>query len=499
MPALYWFAVKRGLSAKDALQFGLVGLIFILVVFVIANVLGFATSRGQLPNGTYLGDVNVGGLSAEQAISAASTALRQPVIARYQTENIPIAPAASDFKLNDAAARAQLEQVIKQNAGWANLPAYALRQITATRLSMPYLYNEQKLLDVLTGIARQYDRAPAPPLPDASGTGINPGAEGRVMNIPAAREKLVAALASSITRTITLPVEAASTGAVGLVSLKQAIQTQLKPFTDSGNVAGVYVKDLQSGQELSLNADSAFSAKGWLRLGVALAGLADGRPEVSSAQFLREVLVSANDTRLNELIKQIGNGDLTAGVQNINAALKKMGLASTFMAQPFGATGRVNAIVTPGNSKTDVQTNPDPNMQSTPAEVGLMLEMLNQCSKTGGPLRIAYPGKFSQTQCADALRALGDNKFGGLIETGSSPSAVLYRRQSWDDTNHGDAALVINNSRTYLLVVTLNSQNKLDWQNTAPLISNIARAVAGYFENGNVPAPAPALTAAPPQ
>ena len=67
MPELYWFAVKRGISAKDALQIGLVGLIFILVVFVIANVLGFATSRGQLPANTYLGDVNVSGLSAEQA------------------------------------------------------------------------------------------------------------------------------------------------------------------------------------------------------------------------------------------------------------------------------------------------------------------------------------------------------------------------------------------------------------------------------------------------
>lgn len=499
MPELYWFAVKRGISAKDALQIGLVGLIFILVVFVIANVLGFATSRGQLPANTYLGDVNVSGLSAEQAISTAGAALRQPVMARYQTENIPIAPASAEFKLNDAVARAQLEQVIKQNAGWNNLPAFALRQITATRLSMPYLYNEQKLLAVLTGISLQYDHAPAPPQPDATGTGINAGAEGRVLNISAARDKLVTALASSITRTITLPVQSASAGAVGLASLKQAIQTQLKPLADSGNSAGVYVKDLQTGQELGLNADVAFSAKGWLRLGVALAGLADGRPEVSSAQFLREVLVSANETRLNELIKQIGNGDLTAGVQNINAVLKKLGLSSTFMAQPFGATGRVNAITTPGNSKTDVQTNPDPNMQSTPAEVGLALEMLNQCSKTGGPLRIAYPGKFTQTQCADALRALGDNKFGGLIETGSSQGATVYRRQSWDDANHGDAALVMNNSRAYLLVVILNSQNKLDWQTTAPLITNIARATAGYFDNGNVPPPAPALAAAPPQ
>lgn len=478
MPALYWFAVRRGLSPKDALQVGLAALVFALVVFVVANLVSFATSRGQLPSSAYLGDVNVSGMTTEQAINAASAALRQPVLARYQTEVIPVAPAEAEFKLNDAVARAQLEQIIRKNAGWDKLPAYALRQITTTRLSMPYTYDEQKLLGILGGISKQYDHAPAPPAPDASGAGINPGSEGRILNIPAARDQLISALASSITRTITLPVETASAGAVGLTPLKQAIQMQLKPLTDGGNVAGVYVKDLQTGQELSVNADVAFSAKGWLRLAVALAGLADGRPEVTSATFLREVLVTANDARLNELVKQIGNGDLTAGIQNINAVLKKLGLTSTFIAQPFGATGRVSVITTPGNTRADVVTNPDPNMQSAPAEVGLMLEMFNQCSKTGGPLRIAYPGKFTQTQCADALRALGDNKFNGLIEA-SIPEATIQRRQSWDDVNHGDAALVTNNNRAYILVVVLNSQNKLDWAVTSPLINNIARVVAG--------------------
>jgi len=95
------------------------------------------------------------------------------------------------------------------------------------------------------------------------------------------------------------------------------------------------------------------------------------------------------------------------------------------------------------------------------------------------------------------LRALGDNKFNGLIEA-SIPEATIQRRQSWDDVNHGDAALVTNNNRAYILVVVLNSQNKLDWAVTSPLINNIARVVAGYFNNGVLPPPAPALAAPPP-
>lgn len=499
MPALYSRAVRRKLSPKDALQLGAGALVFAVLVFVVANLVAFGASRGQLPANTTLGDVNVAGMTAEQAIGAAGAALRQPVMARYQTQSIPIAPADSEFKLNDAVARAQLEQIIRKNAGWDNLAAYALRQVTATRLAMPYTYNEEKLLGVLGGIAKEYDRAPAPPAPDASGAGINPGSEGRILNIPAAREQLINALASSITRTITLPVQTASAGAAGLGALKQAIQLQLKPYTDAGNVAGVYVKDLQSGQELSVNADAAFSAKGWLRLGVALAAMADGRAEITTASFLREVLVSANDARLNELIKQIGSGDLTAGLQNVNSVMKKLGFASSFLAQPFGAAGRVNTITTPGNTRADVNANPDPNAQSTPAEVGLMLEMLNQCAKTGGPLRIAYPGKFGAQQCGDALRALGDNKFNGLIEAAIPEATAIYRRQSWDDNTHGDAALVTQNNRAFLIVVTLNSANKQDWQNTSALINGIARSSAGYFNNGALPAPAPPLTAAPPQ
>lgn len=492
------FRVRRRFSVRDAAQFaaGVLGLG--IVAFVVANIVAFAGVRGELPPETSLGEVEVSGLNPDQAISRTLAALRQPVILRYQNEIIALQPADVDFTVNETVARLQLDQVVRRRAGWDNLPMFALRQYTATRVALAYTYDEQKLLDALSRIAGQFDQAPAPPAADATGLGISPGANGRLLNIADARDPILAALGSIRSRTVELPVDIAPYGSAGLQPLGQSVQAQLKDFTDAGNVAGVFIKDLRSGQEIAVNGDVAFSAKGWLRLALALGLMADGRAELAAPDLLRTALVG-DEAGANAALRALGSGDALAGVQALNAVLKRLGLTSTFLAQPYGAAVPPPVILTPGNTRTDISASPDPNAQSTPAEAGSMLEMLDQCARNGGPLKLAFPDGFNAARCGAVMQALGQIKFNGLIEAGS-PGATVSRRQTWDAQNHGDAAVVRSPGGEYIVAVVLHGAGAapLDWSQSAPLIANIARAASGFF-NGTVPPPAPALAAPPPQ
>ena len=61
-------------------------------------------------------------------------------------------------------------------------------------------------------------------------------------------------------------------------------------------------------------------------------------------------------------------------------------MVNTFMATPYDTENLPRRFVTPANSRTDLTTEPDPYMQTTPLDAGRILEMVYQLSKGGGTL-----------------------------------------------------------------------------------------------------------------
>jgi hypothetical protein len=215
-------------------------------------------------------------------------------------------------------------------------------------------------------------------------------------------------------------------------------------------------------------------------------------------QQLASVISDGSAQSANEVLRVLGKGDAQAGVNQLNATLKRIGLVSTFLAQPYGETAAPPQFITPGNARLDANTAPDPNAQSTPAEVALLLEMLEQCRAGGGALLLIFPDAFNAARCEQVLQTLGQNSANILLAAGSGGSAVAHR-QSWDANNHGDVALVRTANATYVVAVMLHSAAPLSWADTSLVISDVGRAVYGYFNNGQVPPQAPALNAPPPQ
>ncbi len=490
----------RRLLNRSTLENAAVVSAILIFALLVANVIAFIGSRNRLPPETRLGDLDVSGLTVDEALGAVARALQQPVTLRYLDERITLEPAAIGFRLNESVARLQLEDVIAKQQGLDKLPAFILRQHSArTPIPLPYQYSEPQLQGVLAELAARYNREARPPAPNLSSGTVTPGQDGALLNLAEASQAILAAMQSGNARAVDLPIDIMPLGVKGVRSLEAAVLERLRPFTErAGNLAGVFIKDLASGEELAINGDVAFSGAGWLKLGLILEAYRTNTPPIAPALRERLEVISARGgpAEVNEVLRELGNGDAQLGADRVNVTLQKLGLRNTFLAQPLGLNVAPPTIVTPANARGDITANPDPNAQSTVADIGILLEMIEQCRNGSGGMILAFDGAFSAEKCDEMLAVIAKNSVSGLIAAGSG-SAVVFHRQAWDARNHGDAALVRSPKGSYVVAVMLHGQGQLDWAETSLLISDIARLTYGFFNEEIPPAPLP-LTGAPP-
>ena len=476
----------------------LIGVAVFLVLLI--NAIAFRTSRSVLPNGAHIADLDLSGLSPDDAISRTLKTLQSPVMLHYQDNAITLTPNQIDFVTNETALKSQFDLLIQEQSSWNNLPAFVLRQSsTPPQFPVPYDYSDQKLQDTLLTIAQQYDQPARQALPDLNAKQLAPAQPGRALNLAEARTLVMNALISSANRDVVLPVDLLAQEEISLRTLGEPIANRLKAFNSiEGNISAMFIKDLKTGEELRINDQLPFSAQGWLRLGLIVEAyrLTQDTPPQSVVQQLDAIALRGDNISANDLLKTLGRGDAQTGIDQFNDTLHKMGLRNTFLAQPFDQPGVAATFITPANSQTNAaQIKPDARAQSTLAEIGALLETVEQCRNGVGGLPLAFPGAFTINKCAQIMDLLARNKINALVEAGS-PSASVVHRQSWDDNNHGDAAVVRTPGRTYIIVVMLHSTQPLQWSETSVIISDIARLTYIVFNN-KVPPAVAGISSAP--
>ena len=486
--------MRRRPSFRSTLR-SLVALVGVAIfVVLIVNAIAFRSARSVLPNGTRIADMDIGGLTTNEAISRTLKAMQAPLTLRYAANPITLNPAQIDFVTDETALQAQLNATIQDQSTWNNLPAFILRQTSpAQRFALPYTFSDPKLQDALLNIAQQYDQPTQRAMPDLSAKQLTQPSAGRALNLSEARTLVLNALTSADNRAIDLPVDALPQVEVSVQALAEPIEKRLKDFVAvEGNISGVFIKDLKTGEELRINDQLPFSAQGWLRLGLIVEAyrLTQDTPPQSVAQQLDAITLRGDNTSANGLLKILGRGDTQSGIDQFNDTLHKMGLRSTFLTQAFDQPGLAATFITPANAQADAaRSKPDPRAQSTLSEVGALLETVEQCRNGVGGLPLAFPGAFTPIKCAQIMDLLARNKINALIEAGS-PGASVAHRQSWDENNHGDAAVVRTPGRTYIIVIMLHSAQPLQWSQTSVIISDIARLTYMLFNNQVPPAAA---------
>ncbi|MBE9507656.1 MAG: serine hydrolase [Chloroflexi bacterium] len=445
--------------------------------------LDYRAASRTLPAGMTMAGLPVEGMTREQALGVVEEAFTTPMEVTYQEQQLLLSPDSVELRYNAEETEATLDALLAAQRGLDGFVAHVLRRpLDPVNVPVTVNYSEERLDGFLARVANQYDRPPQEPVPLPASLTFRSGQPGHELDIESSRARLAAALVSVTDRQVELVVRTEEAPPLDLDILGQMLMSLLDDH--EGMIPGIFVKDLQTGDELEINAGVAYAGLSVLKIAIIeeTYRVLDDSPDVETTKLISETMTLSGNFTANLLLRDlIGNGDGYQGVENLTASMRHLGLVNTFMATPYDEEVIPAMIVTPANSRADVTTEPDPYMQTTPLDMGLLLEMIYQCGHGGGALMVAYPGAFTVNECNQMIEWMSANRIDSLIETGVPVGTKVAHKHGWTGDTHADAALVFSPGGDFVLVVFLYRPQWLEWEEGNPLITEISTATYNYF------------------
>jgi beta-lactamase class A len=174
----------------------------------------------------------------------------------------------------------------------------------------------------------------------------------------------------------------------------------------------------------------------------------------------------------------------------VTDVIEKLGLENTFLAGYF-APGSIliRDYPTPANRRTDYDTDPDRYVQTTTAEMGMLLDDIYQCAETGGgSFAAVFPGRISQTECQLMVTYLTMNKIAMLLQAGLPDGTKIAHKHGWTvDLTDGlmhqmtDAGIVYSPGGDYVITIAMYQPTQLIFDIANQLTAKISTAVYNYF------------------
>ena len=466
-----------------------VSLIVILVMFLLYKLLQYGSFRQNYPAGLTIAGVDVGGFNQEQAESVLSDRyLNAPIVIYHGENRIEIPPTQVDFRLDLEAMFSAADYEKQQQDYWSGFWGFLWGQpVEIGGVGLSATHDQEALVDVLETIKLNHDIPAQPAQPVPGGFEFQYGEPGIETDIEASLNDVSSALYRPTEREAFLTLRTAIPDRPGINLLARLLVNSTQEFEQvNGGLASIFVLDLNSGDEISLNADTAMSGMGLMKTAIALEAfrVIDQQLSVRQSGLISDTLLAVNDDSANELLGLVSGVDNPEiGAANVTRSLQQLGLMNSFIITPYGDAGdNASPLETPANTIEGLFTAPTPAMQTTAEDMGTLMSMIYYCAQgSGGAIAIAFDGAVTQSECQQLLDFMRLNNIGSLIEQGVPEEADLAHRHGWIDDTHGDAAIVTTDSSTYVLVQIMYKPNWLEWEISSPLIANISQATYNYF------------------
>jgi beta-lactamase class A len=405
-------------------------------------------------------------------------------------------PSMVNFQVDTGLMLPQVNQFRSNATFWTGFWDYLwLKPGQANDIPLRATYSQERLQAFLNDVAARYDRPGTAPSADPDTLGFVSGEPGHALEIDEAVSLVDASLRSPANRVVTLPVSEQTVVRPSFDTLAELIEVDVGLFQFSG-IFSLHLTDLDSGRELSLNLDNqvpvegeiAFSGMSTIKVPIMVSFFAqhDGPLSAELRLLLERSIDASQNAATDELLRVIGEGDGFEGTRRVTADMQRLGLENTYISGLLDTFGAVLLpLNTPANSRSDLNTGPDPYNQTTAEDMGTMMVMIYQCSNGGGALMAAYPGKFTAEECRLMIEYLSDNQVGPIFITGGSePDGVVAHKHGWDAlplTNVADAAIVFTPTGTYGLTVFVHRRDTMTFDEANRFIISISRAVYNYF------------------
>lgn len=469
----------------------------------------------RLPVGLSIDGLPVAGLTLEEAAAAVErlrlAPLRRPLTLVLDGEEIPLDPAAVGLQADARPALEQARACLEPN--WLHPEAIYLRPQAVYEpepawqdLPLVVELDHPLLESFLQDLARTYDQDPRPmqvvPLSDTGGlqaAGVSsatwevapvldfrPACAGRYLDVVASLPAVERALLEHSRRPVTLTVATIPAPRPDLSLLQEVLAQQVARFP---GVVGIYVRDLQSGQEAGVHDAVLFSGASVIKIAILLQSyrVLDGPPAGFVADQMAAMMIWSDNDAANWLLAFAGEGDGLRGAEAMTGMLWRLGLGNSYLCNPYYAEGSWKGCPPPQTSASAAQprTRPDPLLRTTPREMGLLLAAIYDCAAGHGPILEAFPGEVTSGECRAMLEWMGQNDDLDRIVAGLPRGVPVAHKSGWIADMKADAGIVFSPHGAYVLSVFVWEEGGLTDGEGNPRIANLSWVVYAFFNPGS--------------
>ncbi len=462
--------------------------VVLILVLVAAGLLSlpyirYKRTAGVVPAWVRVGGLEVHGATVDEAMRSLLAGLDEPLEVWHGDERLVLRPQTISFQVN---AYAMLKEAQAQD-----LPGHLIRYLVESSLErtpqtvdipLQYTYDEAALDAWLDDVIAKHDRPAGAPVPVLDKLTLAPGKTVLATDRPEAKKMLLAGLGRPGDRSVKLPTKVTPPLPIDVKAMAALFEARLKDFPGLGSV---WLHYIPTGEEVAINPDVAYAGTSTLKVPILeqVYRKLDQPPGIQTSNIISETMGHSGNFTANQMLGIIGDGDWDRGVAEMNRSFKALGMKNTFMAAPYDRKMAVPPrIVTEANQRTDINTQPDPYMQTTPRDIGTALQYLVECGDGGGTLIAIYGDKITPEECQQALHFMSFNEMKEMLVGGLPAGAKAVHKHGYVPDTQGDTAAIWGPAGPYVLTVWLYMPTWAEWRYTDPTFKDIARASWNVFE-----------------
>ena len=479
-----------------------VSILFLIGAFVLTTIslIAYSRQRNSYPIGMTIAGVPVDGLSPAQASQRLLEVYTTPIEVKYNDAIFQIDPGTVGFTVDIETMLAAADLTRTGGSFWGGFWDYLWsRTPTETQVPLSATISEDRLREFLQNeIASRYDTPPAPAQPIPGGTSFLPGAPVQTLDLDRAVLIITGALRSPNNRSVALTFNETTAARPTMENLEILLK-QIVSTSNFDGLIGLYMVDLQTGQEIHFAMDNkqeiatepdiAFTASSTIKIPILTSYLINSGIDLDAqtTDAITRVFRISDNSATDSILERI---DRNNGPIIVTQDMEAIGLNSTYISGMFflGAPNLMPGRVTPGNSRPDVFTDPDPYSQTTPAEMGTLLSDIYQCVQNGGGALIAaFPDKVTPATCQMIIDFLALDKFGALIQGGVPDGTLVPHKHGFvlsrDGVMHdiSDVGIIYSPGGNFVLSIYTYHPVQNIWDITNPLFVDLTQTIYNYF------------------
>jgi beta-lactamase class A len=485
------------------LRWGSLVLILLAVVVTALLLVRFSRLWINFPTNLSIAGIPVGQLTRQQAIERLLTVYSQPVELVYNESVVHLDPETVGFELDTDFILAAAEQERTRISFWEAYWNYLWdRPVQPVDIPLRATYSEARLRIYLqTEIASRYDQLPTSATPIVGTTNFTAGTPGSELDIERSIPLIETALFSRNHRSQDLPINKTSPTHPSFQNLEVLLR-QIIDISGFDGVIGLYVDDLQTGEEINFILDQetpvttppdvAYTASSTIKIPIMVSAFRriGENLDIDTVRNLEDMIAKSINSASDWLMQN--KIDRDKGPLVVTDDMQTLGLENTFLGGYFFAGAPLLEIhTTPANQRTDVSTDPDPYSQTTPSEIGRLLQDIYQCaSSDGGALIAAFPDEITQTECQGMINYLVQDRIALLIQAGVPDGTNVAHKHGWVTDIYGvihdmsDAAIVFSPGGDYVFTVYMYHPVQIVFDPANELVKDLSRAIYNYY---NIP------------